>query len=289
MLVAGSRKEIHRRPKPLTDVRAKLRRAAQHISEIEAYIRSRQVPHRVKEKIQVESNEPGVAARFSLPTPIDDDLPMMVGEAIQSLRAALDYLVYDLAWIDGGQVPQDQDRTLFPIVERPEGFAKAAKTALKGLNSQHCQMLQAVQPYNGCNWTPLLQRYSNRDKHRHPVAVTWSGNCPFEADLILNHRQQGSGANSEDACKIRLKLKADAKMTNAGVGDRVDLRITSGDAQGHRRECCSAENAELSVIFDGAYYLPDGRPVLETLRLLLDGATKLVAQFEAELRAARVI
>jgi hypothetical protein len=283
MSVASQKKEIHRRPKPLTDVRAKLRRAAQHTAEVRDYISSKHAPQLFREAIKTKPAEPGVVAEFALPSPIDHDLPMMVGEAIQSLREVLDYLVYDLVWVDTGQIPEEQERTQFPIFGQPADFDRFVEKALAGLNSQHRKKLESLQPYNECQWTPLLQRYSNRDKHRHPVAITWSGNCGFDAEITLG--QVGEATFTADR-KIRLNFKADLRMSNAGVGDRVELRINSESAQGHTGNCCTAESINLRITFDGAYYLPDGRPMPQTLSLLQDEVTKLVEGFETELQEA---
>jgi hypothetical protein len=78
-------------------------------------------------------------------------------------------------------------------------------------------------------------------------------------------------------------------MNDAGVDDFAEFRIVSQDAVGHSIECCSAETIDLCVSFNGEYYLPDGRPLLDTLCLLQDEVTKLVDEFETELRAAGVI
>ena len=106
---------------------------------------------------------------------------ILVGEAVYNLRAALDYLVYELAWLDSGQI---QDDTQFPIENSPKvfqgrstGFYFAAKPGKKpkrrscgrylaGVNSVHCGWLEQLQPYKGCDWTKTLGTISNPDKHR---------------------------------------------------------------------------------------------------------------------------
>lgn len=88
---------------------------------------------------------------------------ILVGEICYNLRAALDYLIFELARLDFGQV---QNGTQFPIEDRPKNFAGNGHRRLVGLNARHIAAMELLQPYNGCNWTRLLRDISNPDKHR---------------------------------------------------------------------------------------------------------------------------
>jgi hypothetical protein len=92
-----------------------------------------------------------------------------IGEIAYSLRTALEYLVYELAYHDSGVF---NEGTQFPIEDTPEGFARRKKSVwLKGLNSAHIAAIERLQPYNGCNWAKALRDISNRDKHRAFVEI----------------------------------------------------------------------------------------------------------------------
>lgn len=97
----------------------------------------------------------------------------LIGEIVQNLRKALDYLVYELACFDS---KDSAEKTQFVIVDSEDEFRKNL-WHLKGLSGEHRAMFERLQPYNGCNWTKLIRDISNSDKHktltaiRHPVAI----------------------------------------------------------------------------------------------------------------------
>ncbi|HEY33431.1 MAG TPA: hypothetical protein G4O10_10065 [Dehalococcoidia bacterium] len=91
----------------------------------------------------------------------------IIGDVIQSLRKALDYLVYELARYDSKSVVE---KTQFVIVDSEKDF-KRQKWHLRGLTGEHIAMLERLQPYNGCNWTKLIETLSNPDKHKTLTAI----------------------------------------------------------------------------------------------------------------------
>lgn len=103
----------------------------------------------------------------SIPPP---EIGITAGEVVYNLRAALDYLVFELATLGSGEVNM---RTQFPIESTPEGF-KARRHPTKrgdpnwltGVDCSHCAAIEALQPYNGVDWTEFLRDISNEDKHR---------------------------------------------------------------------------------------------------------------------------
>jgi hypothetical protein len=166
-----------RRPKALFDVWAKLRRAREHLADARAYIEAKESPAVERGPRRTDPDDPSVVHRGEIRFPIDERLPNIVGDVIQCLRTTLDYLISDLAWVDSGKIPET--RTQFVITDKATTFADSRESALWGLSDQHRSDIEALQPYNGCRWTALLRDYSNPDKHRHPVAVSWSGRMPF--------------------------------------------------------------------------------------------------------------
>jgi len=88
---------------------------------------------------------------------------ILVGEVCYNLRAALDYLVFELAKLDSGA---EQEQTQFPIADDAGKF-KEQSQRLKGLKRTHVKAIESLQPYNhGCEWTRRLRDWSNPDKHR---------------------------------------------------------------------------------------------------------------------------
>jgi hypothetical protein len=96
---------------------------------------------------------------------------IIVGEIVYNLRAALDYLVYELACFDS---KQDVEGTQFPIEDSEIQFnkrigsiaGKGRGVYLRGVSPEHIAAIKRLQPFNGCEWTERLRFISNPDKHR---------------------------------------------------------------------------------------------------------------------------
>ena len=95
--------------------------------------------------------------------PVSPSISVLIGEAIYNLRAALDYLVYELAKLDSGA---EQHGTQFPIDFHPKRFEQRHKDFLKGVSAAHIDAIGKLQPCYGCQWTKTLVGISNPDKHR---------------------------------------------------------------------------------------------------------------------------
>lgn len=144
---------------------------------------------------QVEGYPPNVVKIIppEPPLPIEPGGLILAGEAIQSLRTALDYLIYDLAILDSGE---PKTGTHFPAESDPEAFDNhnphtpkrtkphtcpncghvttrvVPKTDyLKGLNLAHVTAIEELQPYKAGKWIGDLITLSNPDKHRDFVVL----------------------------------------------------------------------------------------------------------------------
>lgn len=93
---------------------------------------------------------------------------MVAGEVVNHLRTALDYLAYNLAWLDAGR-PQDQ--TAFPVVRSKVDWIPECRRRLRGVSDAHRAQISNYQPFAGCTWTGRLVDLSNADKHRVLIAV----------------------------------------------------------------------------------------------------------------------
>jgi len=135
-------------------------------------------------------------ASFPVNLPTPPRASRLIGETIQSLRKALEYLVYELARFDAKSII---DKTQFVIVDSEEDF-RSNLWHLRGLTPEHIAMFERLQPYQGCNWTKLLQDLSNPDKHKHltavkhPVAFSLDGS-QTEAILAGKHVDMDSYAS----------------------------------------------------------------------------------------------
>lgn len=124
--------------------------------------------------------QPDGEYRFNHWPEIPAMLPVIAGDIVHNLRAALDYLVYELSLLDSkGQV---KDGTQFPIEDvksNPKNPARCfdgrRTSYLKGLSDAHAAAIELLQPYNGVEWTETLRDISNLDKHRTLPVLTKEG------------------------------------------------------------------------------------------------------------------
>lgn len=142
-------------------------------------------------------DEPEVSPRASV----------LVGTIVYHLRAALDYLVYELAVNDSGVIQHGTQFIIEDVKADPKnrsyGFDARAKSKLCGLSPAHIAMIESIQPYNGVTWTEILRDLSNSDKHRkltviessnfvsHDVRIGEEGS--FKGELGTTLRRIGGG------------------------------------------------------------------------------------------------
>jgi hypothetical protein len=101
-------------------------------------------------------------------------LSVRIGEVVYNLRAALDYLVYELAYLHRDE---PCDGTQFPIEDYEQAFnnrrtgrrvrGRYIPGFLEHISIGHFTAIKRLQPCHGCNWTKTLRDISNPDKHRH--------------------------------------------------------------------------------------------------------------------------
>lgn len=112
----------------------------------------------VKPTIRWDARHSGFAAEAA----------MLAGEILYHVRTGLDYLIYNLAWLDSGR-PQKQ--TQFPIHDRKKEWPGACGSRLRWVNDAHRRVIRSHQPFAGCAWTATLRTLSNDDKHNFVVQL----------------------------------------------------------------------------------------------------------------------
>lgn len=108
------------------------------------------------------------SVKFPVGTPVPLIISILIGEIIYNLRAALDYLIHELAHFDAKEVI---DKTQFPIEDSESGFKSRRNNFLEGVSDEHVAAIKRLQPCDGCQWTRVLRELSNSDKHRHHTVV----------------------------------------------------------------------------------------------------------------------
>jgi hypothetical protein len=158
----------------LDDARARIKRANEHITTLQSEI-ARHFPSPRKITAGVAGGIIGGRELIHSP-PI---ISIFVGETIYNLRAALDYLVYELYYLDAGKPFK---RTQFPIADKiaewNKNFPQSKMTSkekkklwLHKLTGPHQATLKALQPCSKCKWTGTLRDLSNPDKHRQLLKI----------------------------------------------------------------------------------------------------------------------
>jgi hypothetical protein len=165
----------------LPTVKAKLDRAEHHIDTldeaIERFIEAN--PHRTVTQFQQQmsrsSKGAGIVGRVELASP-PQGLSLIIGDAIQNMRTALDYLAWELVFANGG-VPTKS--TQFPINDdrlTQRGVSRSLVVA-GGVSEAASALIDDLQPYNRVDdptEDPLavIHDLSNVDKHRSVLLMT---------------------------------------------------------------------------------------------------------------------
>jgi hypothetical protein len=166
----GAYKRVNRASKHLNDLKQEIKLFRQNkINGISIDYQRIRSPIKRNEFIYIRN------AR-SRPIPVPQEFSILIGEIIYNLRAALDYLVYELACFDS---KQEIERTQFPIDNSPERFDtrsceikdKGRDKYLRGVSPEHVAAIKRLQPFNGCQWTERLRDISNPDKHRQLTTI----------------------------------------------------------------------------------------------------------------------
>jgi len=198
----------------LNDADLRIKRARQHINSLRRYQRQIAInpdeviiePHPNPVEILPNGKRRFHSPKVTLPPepPVNPQWAIRLGEAIFNLRAALDYLIYSLAYLDS---TEPQNFTQFPICSTPEAFDQAANQNLKpndprcllrGVSSPHIAAIKALQPNNNRgldpHWLAQLKGLSNPDKHRHLTIVQ---SKPFEVRAWIISATPPSGMDMQ--------------------------------------------------------------------------------------------
>ena len=159
---------------PLSGAREQLYGAREHLEQLKpeiqafAVIVSKDVSLTYKKGVvtingkQREAPFGTATVPMNLPTP--PRAARLIGDVVQNLRTALEYLIFELARFDSNGVV---DNTQFVIADSEQNFIREKARRLRGLSADHISDIERLQPYNGCQWTKFLRDISNPAKHQH--------------------------------------------------------------------------------------------------------------------------
>jgi hypothetical protein len=148
-------------------VRRKVERAKQHIADLDRRIHlfftGPPNPYPILKEIDSETGD--LVFKLGKCAPIPDDFPLIIGDALQNLRAALDHLVWQLI-LSNGNTPK-VGTAGFPFMKCAENYKTESPKKVKGMAPEAIRMIDALQPYGGGNEDLYgLHLLNNVDKHR---------------------------------------------------------------------------------------------------------------------------
>ena len=175
------------RSKPsLENAFARVDRAKEHLARLES-----EIDKALRGGVTIGS---GLSGLFKVTVyPLPKIIPILIGETVFNLRSALDSLIFQLAYLDSGEV---QRGTKFPI----EDNANAWQTHILGtgtrkmgrwklwlplLTPAHLAAIERLQPFTGCDWTRTLRVLSNPDRHCELVVVEPHHQRSLAADAVM--------------------------------------------------------------------------------------------------------
>jgi hypothetical protein len=157
--------------KRLAGVGAKIERAHEHVlnlkGEVDAFLKEEPYVVVAEEDAQTGDKVFRVSVRSEIPF----RLAAIAGDAIHNLRAALDYLIWQLVEANG-QVPNQRTEFLFGNDEADFSTRCKGKILKMGVSAPAMDLIEALKPYNGGNdGLYALHRLDIRDKHRLLITV----------------------------------------------------------------------------------------------------------------------
>jgi len=163
----------------------------------------------------------GTTGTFFPNVPLPPKIRFLIGDVIHNARVALDYLVYELAFLEK-KAPQKG--TGFPIAKNEDDWASnRTQDKLRHLNPDHVNEIKSFQPFSGASWLTLLAELSNEDKHRCLVVV----DCESNVQVTLNYSQTFTTVDfNSGVLPVGMKMTKEVKFENGkSVKDTLELFI----------------------------------------------------------------
>ena len=264
-------------PSILPGPKLKIKRAKQHIAELEAVLIAfnERRPYELIHEIDPKTGEN--VYRVLIKEVLPCELPTILGDIVHNLRAALDQTVCDLIRANRKQPKRGSG---FPISGTRERLKSNAIGKINGVSAKARRFIERLKPYKGGN-TPLwvLHELDALDKHSGiiPVAAAHVAIAARWALPMMFWGPDGSlriGGPGPDGTPM---------WTGFGVPDGSRLVFPLKDQSEIYRSAPSGVNenmeAEIAVAF-GESEIIQGEPVLETLHQIAIFVERTIAIVE---------
>lgn len=263
---------------PFASSWAKLDRAEEHAQAANAQIARIMENYRTTFKTDPKSQLIGtwqgrpvyrLIVRIASIPPFTSDESLLIGEAVQGFRAALDHMAWVIVKRSGKKLKALQQRTVaFPMARSRASFLSGRNRLLPGVRDELFAFVEVCQPYHRSTVGRVmrsLRNLSDSDKHRFitPVLVLpmeWNAVVQIDGVIVTAQRKWRF-----DTVKPRaLKLNAPFYEVDAVISDQgADVKMQSNlklfpslpgvldtDVEGHFRRI-SAMCAEILSEFEG--------------------------------------
>ena len=152
----------------LDSVRLKIGRAKEHAELLEAEL-TRYFDGKPCQIVAKYDKNGNLFCKLVVSVPIPDKISLIIGDSLQSIRSALDYLVWELAL---AAKTEPGEKHAFPVCATHKAFKDEIRRGrLSGLPEAMIAKIEALQPYHrGENWEAsvlwVLNQFTNINKHR---------------------------------------------------------------------------------------------------------------------------
>ena len=156
----------------LRHITLKILRAREHSVSLEQCLHEfvARNPYKVATRLDEQSRKP--IYFVSAVEPVPDVIPLIVGDVLQNLMAALDHLAYQIVCKDSNDQPPNPNWIYFPIADDKAKYDAKKTGKMAGAQPASIAKIDALNPYQGGDdllWS--LYRLNNIEKHRLLLTV----------------------------------------------------------------------------------------------------------------------
>jgi len=270
---------------PLDSTFLKLRRADEHLQVVNDLMQEflKRKPYRISDNIVRNGNTRERVLRLEQLEDIPTKLPMLIGDACNNLRSALDHLLWQL-WIL--QYPTFDESVNFPICDYESAFqsygrgnigpitAKSVGSDRISLTDNQRAIIESLQPYKTRNPAlSFLRDVNNSDKHRLIQVISLIGDVK---KLRVTTNTTSALLEVPLPHQIPIQTIHNTKVENGTILARIPLNSFSRGTQVRVQSY-----ATISFAFQGCR-TAHGQIIYESINAMLSEASRAVSLFEPE-------
>lgn len=185
-------------------------------------------------------------------------IPLICGDALQNIRSALDYLVWELV---GANKDKPDEANAFPVCKSADTFKEAQKRRLRGVHPNAVAIIESLQPYHFGQGNEIqsvvfvLDKLANLHKHR-TILMAEERHAPVEMIRIFD--------SSGNVVGFDPLLAMDAKAVATYIKTAFEMKV----------------NAEMAIFIQFGEYPAKGLEVMSVVGGLYDNvALEIIPRF----------